>query len=271
MTDRYAVLGNPLGHTKSPFIHDAFARQFGEDMSYEAMEVPLDGFADAIRAFRDAGGMGVNVTVPFKVEARNIATHPMEAARLCGASNALKFEGDRILADNFDGVGLVRDISENLGIPLSGARILIAGAGGATRGAVAPFLAAGAESVTIANRTVAKAEAIRDMLSGRGRIEAVSYADVTGFFDIVLNSTTTSLTGEKPPLPDTVFEGARLAYDLVYGKGLTPFLATAQARGVQVADGVGMLVEQAAEAFDWWRGQRPDTSPVIAAMIIPLE
>ncbi|WP_298499082.1 shikimate dehydrogenase [uncultured Maritimibacter sp.] len=271
MTDRYAVLGNPLSHTKSPFIHGAFARQFGEDMSYEAIETPLQDFAATVATFRDAGGLGVNVTVPFKVEAFELADLPLEAAQICGASNALKFEGGKILAENFDGVGLVRDIAGNLGVPLAGARVLIAGAGGATRGAVAPFLDAGVESITIVNRTVGKGEAIRDRLSGRGRIDAVSYESVSGFYDIVLNSTTTSLTGAKPPLPESVFEGARLAYDLVYGKGLTPFLAEAQARGAQVADGVGMLVEQAAEAFDWWRGKRPDTAPVIETLTIPLE
>jgi shikimate dehydrogenase len=271
MTARYAVLGNPLGHTKSPFIHTEFARQFGEDLTYEAIEAPLDGFADAVRAFRDSGGLGVNVTVPFKVEAFELADIARDAAKICGASNCLAFDGERIIAENFDGVGLVRDITENLGVPISGARVLFAGAGGATRGAVAPFLAAGAAEVTIANRTTAKAQAIRDLLSDRGRIVTSRYEEISGFYDIVLNSTTLSLTGEKPPLPDTVFEGARLAYDLVYGKGLTPFLATAQARGAQVADGVGMLVEQAAEAFVWWRGKRPDTRPVIDAMTIPLD
>ena len=269
MTDRYAVLGNPLSHTKSPFIHTEFARQFGEDLTYEAIEAPLDGFAETVRAFRAEGGLGINVTVPFKVEAFELADECRDAAAICGASNCLKFEGDRIVAENFDGVGLVRDIAENLGQPLSGKRVLFAGAGGATRGAVAPFLAAGAE-VTIANRTVSKGEAIRDLLGARGVIHVTSYDAVSGSYDIVLNSTTTSLTGSKPPLPDAVFDGAALAYDLVYGKGLTPFLAQAQARGVRVADGVGMLVEQAAEAFDWWRGKRPDTTPVIVAMTIPL-
>lgn len=271
MTARYAVLGNPLSHTKSPFIHSEFAKQFGEDMSYEAIEAPLDGFADAVRSFRDAGGLGVNVTVPFKVEAFDLADEHRDAAEICGASNCLKFEGDRFVAENFDGVGLVRDIVENLGVSLSGARVLFAGAGGATRGAVAPFFAAGAAEVIIANRTVSKADLIRDRLASRGTIRAISYADVEGTFDVVLNSTTTSLSGAKPPLPEQVFDGATLAYDLVYGKGLTPFLADAQAKGVKVADGVGMLVEQAAEAFDWWRGKRPTTAPVIDAMTIPLE
>ncbi|MEC7761061.1 MAG: shikimate dehydrogenase [Pseudomonadota bacterium] len=270
MTDRYAVFGHPLSHTKSPFIHGEFARQFGEDLTYEAIEAPVDGFEAALRRFIDAGAAGANVTVPFKLEAFALADHAKDAAQICGASNTLRFVDGRIEADNTDGVGLVRDIKDNLGVPLSGARVLFAGAGGATRGAVAPFLAAGAE-ITIANRTIAKGREIADLLGDRGPIHAVSYDDISGFFDIVLNSTTLSLTGGKPPLPDTVFEGARLAYDLVYGKGLTPFLATAQARGAQVADGVGMLVEQAAEAFTWWRGKRPDTAPVIEAMTVPLD
>lgn len=271
MTARYAVLGNPLGHTKSPFIHTEFARQFGEDMTYEAIEAPLDRFADTLRRFFDGGGKGVNVTVPFKVEAHDIADERMDAARICGASNCLSLIDGRLVADNFDGVGLVRDIAVNLGQPLAGKRVLIAGAGGATRGAVAPFLAAGVAEVTIANRSRHKAEAIRDLLGGRGTIRTLAYDEATQGYDIVLNATSTSLTGEQPPLSDSVFLGAALAYDLVYGKGLTPFLATARRQGVpEVADGVGMLVEQAAEAFAWWRGKRPDTAPVIAAMTVPL-
>ncbi|HBZ43179.1 MAG TPA: shikimate dehydrogenase [Maritimibacter sp.] len=270
MTDRYAVFGNPLSHTKSPFIHTAFARQFGDDMSYTAIEAPRDGFADSVHRFIGEGGRGINVTVPFKIEAFALATEARDAAAICGASNCLKFEDGKIIAENFDGVGLVRDISENLGHDLTGKRILFAGAGGATRGAVAPFLAAGVHSVTIANRTVAKADAIRGLLSDRGTIHTTSYDAASGSFDIVLNSTTTSLTGNKPPLPPSVFDGAALAYDLVYGKGLTPFLADAKAQGAEVADGVGMLVEQAAEAYLWWRGQRPDTAQVIEEMTIPL-
>lgn len=270
MSARYAVLGNPLGHTKSPYIHTEFADQFGEDLSYVAIEAPLDGFGDAVRRFHDDGGLGVNVTVPFKVEAFELADEAREAARICGASNCLKFEGGRIIAENFDGVGLVRDITENLGYDLAGKRILFAGAGGATRGAVAPFLAAGVEGVTIANRTVSRGREIQEQLGERGSIKAVSYGDASGPFDIVINATTLSLTGEKPPLPSNVFDGAALAYDLVYGKGLTPFLADARSQGIAVADGVGMLVEQAAEAYLWWRGKRPDTAPVIEAMTIPL-
>lgn len=271
MTGRYAVIGNPIGHTKSPFIHTEFARQTGEDIRYEAIEAPLDGFTDIARAFFDAGGKGLNVTVPFKVAAHDMADVRREAAAICGASNCLTMDGGRLVAENFDGVGLLRDIAVNLGVRLAGARVLIAGAGGATRGAVAPFLAAGVGEVVIANRTVEKAEAIRDLLADRGAITAVGYDGIEDGFDLVLNSTSASLSGKALPIPASAFDGCALAYDLAYGKGRTPFLAQAEAGGAGcIADGVGMLVEQAAEAFLWWRGIRPDTAPVIAALTVPL-
>jgi len=272
MSDRYAVFGNPISQSKSPFIHGEFAAQFGEDMSYERIEAPLDGFAPAVRRFLDEGGLGLNVTVPFKVEAAALADERREAAEICAASNCLKLEGGRLIAENFDGIGLVRDIEVNLGIPLAGARVLFAGAGGATRGAVAPFLAAGVGELVIANRTLARAEEIRDLMAGRGRVVASGYEALSGSFDIVLNSTSASLTGQGLPIPAEAFHGAALAYDLAYGKGKTPFLTLAEASGAaRIADGVGMLVEQAAEAFLWWRGKRPATRDVIEKMTIPLE
>jgi shikimate dehydrogenase len=272
MTDRYAVFGNPISQSKSPFIHGEFARQFGEDMSYEKVEAPLDGFAATVREFIAAGGRGINVTVPFKVEAAVLADERREAAAICGASNCLKFEDGKIIAENFDGVGLLRDIEVNLGLPLKGARVLIAGAGGAARGAVVPLLEAGASEVVIANRTLARAEEIRDLLATRGPITACGYDAIEGGFDLVLNSTSASLTGALPPIPPAAFAGCALAYELAYGKGKTPFLRLAEQNGAaRLADGVGMLVEQAAEAFFWWRGKRPETAPVIAAMTIPLE
>ncbi|GKY86355.1 shikimate dehydrogenase [Sinisalibacter aestuarii] len=272
MTDRYAVFGSPLGHTKSPFIHSAFAAQFGEDMSYEAVEAPVDGFEAAVRAFIAAGGKGINVTVPFKVRAEAMADEALEAANICGASNCLKFEDGRIIADNFDGVGLVRDIEDNLGVELKGKRVLFAGAGGATRGALGPFLEAGVAGICIANRTVEKAEEVAHLLGPRGSIHACGYDAIGQGFDVVLNATSASLTGALPPLPAVAFEGAELAYEMVYGKGKTPFLALAENSGAeQIADGVGMLVEQAAEAFQWWRGKRPNTRPVIEDLTIPLE
>jgi shikimate dehydrogenase len=272
MTDRYAVFGNPMGHTKSPFIHTAFAAQCGEDMTYEAIEAPVDGFEAAVRAFIAEGGKGINVTVPFKVAAEAMAGESLEAANICGASNCLKFEDGRIVADNFDGIGLVRDIEDNIGVELKGKRVLFAGAGGATRGALGPFLEAGVAEIWIANRTVEKAEAVAHLLGPRGSLHACGYNAIDRGFDVVLNATSASLSGICPPIPPIAFEGAELAYEMVYGKGKTPFLKLAEDSGAErIADGVGMLVEQAAEAFLWWRGKRPDTRPVIEEMTVPLE
>ena len=271
MTDRYAVFGNPIVQTKSPELHRAFAAQFGEDMSYEAWEVKADGFEDAVRAFMEHGGKGINVTVPFKVEAEALADESHDSAAICGAANCLKFVDGRILAENFDGVGLVRDIHRNLGVEPKGKRVLIAGAGGAARGALEPLIEAGVAEIVIANRNVARAKEVAELLGPRGSISACGYEALEPGFDIVINGTSASLAGAAPPIPGATFVGAELAYDLAYGKGLTPFLAQAKEYRVrQIADGVGMLVEQAAEAFLWWRGKRPDTAPVIAAMTVPL-
>lgn len=271
MTDRYAVFGNPLSHSLSPRIHAAFAAQFGEDMTYEAIEAPIDGFEAAVRDFVEAGGRGINVTVPFKVRAEAMADEALEAANICGASNCLNFAGGRIVADNFDGIGLVRDIEDNLGVELKGKRVLFAGAGGATRGALGPFLEAGVAEICVANRTLEKAEAVVHLLGPRGSLHACGYGDISQGFDIVMNATSASLTGQCPPVPPIAFEGAALAYEMIYGKGRTPFLQLAEGSGAEeIADGVGMLVEQAAEAFLWWRGKRPKTAPVIADLTVPL-
>jgi len=272
MTDRYAVIGNPIGHTKSPMIHGSFAQATGQDIDYSAIEGPLDGFVGAVLAFRDAGGRGMNVTAPFKLQAFELATDKLERAELAGATNALRFEGDRIHADNFDGVGLVNDITRNLGVAMKAARVLLLGAGGAARGALLPFLAQQPAELVVANRTLATATALADSFAPHGRVIASGYGDLAGQrFDIVINATSASLKAELPPVPADVLKGAKLAYELVYGKGLTPFLRLARNAGVpQLADGVGMLVEQAAEAFAWWRGVRPDTRALIERMTIPL-
>jgi shikimate dehydrogenase len=272
MTDRYAVFGFPLGHTKSPLIHGEFARLTGQDMSYEAIEAPMGGFAAAVARFRAEGGRGANVTLPFKLDAFAYATERMERARLAGAANCIKFDGDRVLADNFDGVGLVNDIQRNLGYPMRGRRVLLMGAGGAARGALLPFLEQGPQLLAIANRTVAKALALRDQFSGRSDLAAGGYADFAGQpFDLVVNATSASLRGELPPVDPGNFTTGCLAYDLVYGKGLTPFLRVARDAGAgRLADGVGMLVEQAAEAFEWWRGVRPATRELIDRLTVPL-
>lgn len=272
MTDKYAVIGNPIGHTKSPMIHGSFAQATGQRIDYAAIEGSLDGFASDVHAFREAGGRGMNITAPFKLQAFALATERLERAEFAGATNALKFEGGRIIADNFDGVGLTNDIQRNLGFPLKGARMLVIGAGGAVRGALLPFLAQQPAVLVLANRTKTKAVELARQFAEHGEVQGCGYDDLAGErFDIVINGTSASLKAELPPLPAQVLRGAKLAYELVYGKGLTPFLHLAQSAGVpKLADGVGMLVEQAAEAFLWWRGVRPDTRSLIDRMTIPL-
>lgn len=274
MTDPYAVIGNPIGHTKSPLIHSTFASQTAQDIAYRAIEGPLDGFRQAVDAFRAAGGRGLNVTAPFKLDAFAYATDLSEQAQLAGAVNALKFEGGRVFAQNFDGGGLTRDIVHNHRFPLSGRRVLLLGAGGAARGALLPILAQRPDRLLIVNRTAGKADALAEQFSAYGELSASSYPELAASpetFDIVINATSASLRGELPPVHSEVFSPDGLAYELVYGKGLTPFLSLAQSAGVRrLADGVGMLVEQAAEAFAWWRGVRPDTRALIKTLTVPL-
>lgn len=269
MTDRYAVFGNPIAHSKSPLIHAEFARQTGQDLHYEAILAPLDGFPAALQAFRRAGGKGANVTVPFKEEAFRLATTLTPRARDAGAVNTLQFEADKIVGDNTDGTGLVNDIAHNLGFAIRGKRVLLMGAGGAARGAMLPLLEQAPAQLTLANRTVDKAEALiahfRRKAAATCALDARPYAGLAGPFDLVVNATAASLAGELPPLPEGLFAPDALAYDMMYGKD-TPFMAFARARGVRVADGLGMLVEQAAEAFHVWRGVRPETAPVIALL-----
>ena len=272
MTDRYAVIGNPIGHTKSPLIHGLFAKATGQDIQYTAMEGSAENFATEVLAFRDGGGMGMNVTAPFKLQAFQLADVTTDRAKLAGAANALKFENQQILADNFDGIGLVNDIQRNLGVPMAGKRVLLLGAGGAARGAVLPFLAQRPALLAIANRTVSKADALADEVRLHGMVSSGGLSHFAGQrFDVVVNATSASLRGEMPAITPDVFAQGALAYELVYGKGLTPFLRFAQNAGaVRLADGVGMLVEQAAEAFEWWRGVRPDTRTVITTLTVPL-
>ncbi|KVA17167.1 shikimate dehydrogenase [Burkholderia ubonensis] len=277
MTDQYAVIGNPIGHTKSPLIHGLFAQETRQDISYTAIEGPVEpagAFAAVVRAFFEGGGKGINITAPFKLDAFAMSDERSERAQLAGAANALKFDGGRILADNFDGIGLVRDIEANLNLPMAGKRVLVLGAGGAARGALLPFLEAGPAELVIANRDVDKARALATQVAGRGSLVASGYADLArmGRFDLVVNATSASLTGDLPPVPPSVFSPAGTAYELAYGKRLTPFLRLAKNAGVHgIADGVGMLVEQAAEAFAWWRGVRPKTSSVIDRLAVPFD
>jgi shikimate dehydrogenase len=262
MTDRYAVFGHPIAHSKSPQIHVAFARQTGQDMSYEAILAPLDGFAGSVAKFIAAGGRGANVTVPFKEEAFRLANRLSPRAERAGAVNTLTF-ADGILGDNTDGAGLVADLTCNLKRALAGKRILLVGAGGAARGVIEPLLEQQPTSLVIANRTVSRAQELAGLF-GHGVI-ACSFDDIEAPFDIVINATSASLAGELPPLSPAIFTADTLAYDMMYGRD-TPFLSFARSHGAVTADGLGMLVEQAAEAFFAWRGVRPDTAPVITSL-----
>ena len=273
MTDRYAVIGNPVAHSKSPFIHAEFARQTGQDLVYERILAPLDGFESAVNDFRAAGGKGLNVTVPFKLEAFQIADERGVRAEEAQAVNTLKFEGATIYGDNTDGIGLARDIQANLGYHLVGRDILLMGAGGAAQGALGRLLDAGPARVVIANRTVDKAERLAQRFRAArtlaaDALSASSYGALAGQqFHIIVNSTSASLEGTVPDLPDGLFARDSLAYDMMYGKGITPFLEMALAQGAgRCADGLGMLVEQAAESFFIWRGVRPRTGQVIEAL-----
>jgi shikimate dehydrogenase len=268
MTDRYAVVGNPVAHSLSPRIHAAFARQTSQDMEYGAILAPVGGFAAAVEPFRAEGGRGLNVTVPFKLDAFTLSTMLTDRAKSAGAVNTLKFDGDTALGDNTDGAGLVADITIRLGVSLTGKRILLMGAGGAARGVVLPLLEQKPVLLAIANRTVEKAVAIAERWNARDEVRGGGYGDFADeSFDVIINATSASLSGEVPPLSKRVFVSAALAYDMVYGERATSFLRAAKSFGVvQVADGLGMLIAQAAESFLLWRGVRPDTAPVIAML-----
>ena len=277
MSDKYAVIGNPIDFSKSPFIHMSFAKSTSQDVDYTKILGPLGQFKETVDQFRVAGGKGINITAPFKLDAFQYATQRSPAAELAGAANALSFVGDEVLAENFDGVGLVRDVVHNLGHRLRGRKVLLLGAGGAARGALLPFLAQEPALFVIANRDFAKADALC-VIANRHKTKqtqakALPYSELARMqFDVVFNATSASLRGELPAVPATVFARDALAYELAYAKGLTPFLRLAHNAGVRhLADGVGMLAEQAAEAFAWWRGIRPDTRDVIRELTVPLK
>lgn len=263
MTDRYAVIGNPISHSKSPLIHRLFAEQTGQDISYEAIEAPLDGFAATIQRLRVEGYKGCNVTVPFKFEAYRLCDELAPRARDAKAVNTLLFRDGKILGTNTDGTGLLNDIQNNLGFKLMWKDALLLGAGGAAAGVLWPLFNAGV-GIDIANRTVSKAEELAEEFKEAGTVRARGYDDLAGRqYDLVINATSSGLKDELPPLPAGLFKPGALAYDMMYGRE-TPFLAFARKQGAAiVADGLGMLVEQAAEAFTLWRGVRPDTRPVL--------
>lgn len=266
MTDKYAVIGNPVSHSKSPLIHTMFAEQTGQDMRYEAIEAPLDGFAAAIQRLRDSGFSGCNITVPFKHEAFTLANELSGRARAAHAVNTFLFQDNLILGDNTDGVGLVTDIEQNLGIKIFSKNVLLMGAGGAAHGVLLPLVDAGA-TIFVSNRSMDKAQQLVAQFKNNEAVIAKNYTALAGHqFDIIINATSSSLSDSMPPLPDGLFKPGALAFDLMYGKQ-TPFLRFAGAQGAsQLADGLGMLVEQAAAAFEIWRGVHPVTAPVIARL-----
>jgi shikimate dehydrogenase len=266
---RYAVMGNPVAHSKSPHIHRHFAHQFGHNIEYTALWVDVDGFREAVEQFRDEGGKGLNITVPFKLEAFQLADNLSDRAKLAGAVNTIRFEPDgKIFGDNTDGTGLVHDLTKNLGAHLRNKKILVLGAGGAVRGVLGPLLRQNPAVLVIANRTVSKARELAKIFTPIGKVEACGYENLIGKrFDVVINGTSASLKGEIPPLPVNLFANDAVAYDMMYGDKPTPFLEWAMLNGAAIAvDGLGMLVEQAAESYLLWRGARPETKHIIAAL-----
>ncbi len=271
LMDRYVVAGNPVEHSQSPFIHAQFAEATGQAMHYGRLLCPLDGFADSIRGFAAGGGRGCNITVPFKFDAFALATQHSERARLAQAANVLRFDTDVWLADNTDGIGLVHDIERNAGVTLRGQRVLLIGAGGAAAGALGPLLEAGPAELVVANRSLDKAQALVERHAALAdkhgtTLAARPLADCGTAFDVVVNATATSLQGAAIPVAASVLRPGGLALDMMYGTAAAGFLVWAVQHGAQARDGLGMLVEQAAEAFFFWRGVRPDTAPVLTAL-----
>lgn len=265
--DRYAVMGNPIAHSLSPAIHTQFAEQTGQGLEYRAILVPRDGLSEAVARFRSAGGRGLNITVPFKEQAYTLVDRLSPRAQLAGAVNTLSFTpGEPSFGDTTDGAGLLADLRQNLGLNLRGRRVLVLGAGGAVRGILPPLLEDGPEVVVIANRTVERAIRLADAFAGLGPVVGVGL-DALGreaAFDVLINGTSASLSGASLKLPEHLPAPGATAYDMVYGAQPTPFMRWAAAHGAGLcADGLGMLVEQAAEAFLLWRGVRPQTRPVI--------
>lgn len=270
MTDKYAVIGNPITHSKSPAIHAAFAKQTNQTMTYEATLAPLGGFSDTVAKLIAEGYQGVNVTVPFKLDAFELATELDALAQHAGAVNTLSFNQGVVHGYNTDGLGMVRDIEENLKTPLAGKRILLLGAGGAAQGVLYPLLDKAPSELVVANRTVEKAVAMIDKVSSDYSMVGLApstYESLSQPFDVVINATSTGLNKTSLPIADIIFAESCLAYDMMYGRE-TPFMKQARANNASVADGLGMLVEQAAEAFTLWRGVRPNSKAVIDQMSV---
>ena len=267
--DRYVVAGNPVEHSQSPFIHTEFARRTGQALDYGRLLVPTGGFADAVRALAEGGAKGCNITVPFKFEAFGLAARHTERATLAQAANVLRFDAQGWLADNTDGAGLVDDIERNAKVSLAGARVLLIGAGGAASGALGPLLAALPAELVLANRTLAKAQALVDRhrtVVGGALLRASTLEGCGRDFDVVINASASSLQGASVPVSPVVLAPGALALDMMYGAAARPFLEWADEHGARGRDGLGMLVEQAAAAFALWRGVRPETAAVLAAL-----
>lgn len=269
--DRYCVMGNPVAHSRSPWIHARFAELTGQTLHYDKRQLALDGFVAGVQAFIDEGGRGCNVTVPFKFEAAALATHTSERARLAQACNILTFKDGQILADNSDGAGLVNDIQRNAGVALSGQRVLLIGAGGASAGVLGPLLQAQPAHITVANRTLAKATdlvARHTALSALQNTEllAQSLQGLEGNFDVIINASASSLAGASVPVSANALKPGALAYDMMYGPAADGFMTWAREHGAVPRDGLGMLVEQAAEAFLIWRGVLPPSKQVLAEL-----
>lgn len=258
--DLYAVVGNPIGHSRSPEIHRLFAQATQQPISYERLEGPLDGFEEFALGLRDSGYLGLNVTIPFKLDASKLADSLTARARLAGAVNTLKFDEETIYGDNTDGVGFVRDITQRLGFKVASAAILVLGAGGGVRGLIASLLEEKPKWIAVANRTHGRAQELADEFG----VEAIRLDEIPAeHFDLIVNGTSSSLNQDAPPIDPETFDDCAVAYDLVYAPEPTPFMRLAQRGGAHtVADGLGMLIEQAAESFLFWRGVRPDTAPV---------
>ncbi len=261
--DRYAVIGNPIEHSKSPQVHALFAQQTGQAMHYERLLAPIDGFAESVHEFIAQGGRGANVTVPFKLEAFALAQELTPRAQAAGAVNTLSFSVDGIQGDNTDGVGLVRDITRNAGVPIKNRSVLLLGAGGAARGVILPLIEENIAGLVIANRTQPRAMELAQQFSYSGvPVSSAAFEQLDQCFDVIINATSASLDSALPPLPDCVFGPETLAYDMMYAAQPTIFMQHAARQGAKVRDGLGMLIEQAAESFFIWRSVRPETASV---------
>jgi len=264
--DRYGVMGHPVGHSRSPIIHRLFALQTGQDLQYDLLDITPEKLEQAVRLFQSSGGRGLNITVPHKRSVCMLCDHLSERASTAGAVNTLIFRDNEIIGENTDGIGLLRDLVINLDLAIEGTDILILGAGGATRGILGPLLEMSPNSVTIANRTRDKAEALKERFSDLGPVHVSGFDDVPEDieFDLIINATSAGVHGETPPFPIGALTGQPICYDLSYGLKPTPFTVWARDHGAgRAVMGWGMLVEQAAESFRLWRGVRPETAPVL--------